>query len=49
MLCGRTSELVAAQENARASVANALVQQRLNDLAESHVEQLKADARIEIQ
>ena len=49
MLCGRTTELVAAQENARASVANALVQQRLNDLAESHVEQLKADARIEIQ
>jgi len=47
MLCGRTSDIVAAQENARASVANALIQQRLNSLAESLIEQLKANARIE--
>jgi len=46
MLCGRTSDVVAAQENARAAVANALVQQRLNALADSLVEQLKANARI---
>ncbi|MCG7626285.1 peptidylprolyl isomerase [Epibacterium sp. MM17-32] len=47
MLCGRTSDVVAAQENARATVANALVQQRLNAYADSLVEQLKANARIE--
>ncbi|ABF63679.1 peptidylprolyl isomerase [Ruegeria sp. TM1040] len=49
MLCGRTSEVVASQENARVAVANALVQQRLNELAEAHVEQLKANARIDFQ
>lgn len=46
MLCGRTSEVVATQEDARLAVANALVQQRLNDLAESHIEQLRSNARI---
>ncbi|KUP92739.1 peptidylprolyl isomerase [Tritonibacter horizontis] len=47
MLCGRTSEINANQEDARSNVANALVQQRLNALADSLVEQLKANARIE--
>ncbi|NIZ12403.1 peptidylprolyl isomerase [Phaeobacter sp. HF9A] len=46
MLCGRTSEVVGAQEDARQTVANALLQQRLAALAESYVEQLKANARI---
>ncbi len=47
MLCGRTSEVAAAQEDARLAVANALVQQRLNAFADSLVEQMKANARIE--
>ncbi|WP_420002612.1 peptidylprolyl isomerase [Arenibacterium sp. LLYu02] len=46
MLCGRTSEVAAAQEDARLAVANALVQQRLNDLAESRIEQMRSNARI---
>ncbi|OIQ27183.1 MAG: peptidylprolyl isomerase [Alphaproteobacteria bacterium MedPE-SWcel] len=48
MLCGRTSEINATQEDARLTVANALVQQRLNALADSLVEQLRANARIEL-
>lgn len=47
MLCGRTSDVVAAQEDARLTVANALLTQRLTALAESLVEQMKANARIE--
>lgn len=48
MLCGRTAEINASGEEARINVANALAQQRLTALAESYLQQLKANARIEI-
>ncbi|UWR90918.1 peptidylprolyl isomerase [Phaeobacter inhibens] len=44
MLCGRTAEVNA--EASRESVGNALTQQRLGAFADSLLEQLKADARI---
>jgi peptidyl-prolyl cis-trans isomerase SurA len=46
MLCGRTA---AVNEDAdRAQVANSLRQARINGYAESFLEQLRADARIEV-
>ena len=44
MLCGRTSEF--AEDASREQIANALVEQRLNAFAKSHLEQLRADALI---
>ncbi|WP_439649092.1 peptidylprolyl isomerase [Epibacterium ulvae] len=44
MLCGRTAEL--GEGANRDTVANALTQQRLETLANSHLAQLRADARI---
>jgi peptidyl-prolyl cis-trans isomerase SurA len=44
MLCGRTAELGEGQS--RETVANALVQQRVGSLADSLIEQLRADALI---
>jgi peptidyl-prolyl cis-trans isomerase SurA len=46
MLCGRTA--VANEEVAREDVAAALRSSRLNAIAESYLEQLRADARIQI-
>ena len=46
MMCGRTAEVNA--EASREAVANALTQQRLGAFADSLLEQLKADARIDI-
>lgn len=46
MLCGRTAEVNTGTEDARATVANALTQQRLTSLADSLLAQLKANARI---
>ena len=47
MLCGRTAEIAADEDDIRTTVANALTQQRLSELADSFLEQQKANARIE--
>lgn len=44
MLCGRTAEL--GEGESRETIANALTQQRLTSLADSFIEQLRADALI---
>ncbi|MBD0866408.1 MAG: peptidylprolyl isomerase [Rhodobacteraceae bacterium] len=44
MLCGRTQEL--GGDASRADIANALTQQRLNTLAETYLQQLRANAVI---
>lgn len=46
MLCGRTAQLPSDEDDVRTTVANALTQRRLNELSNSFLEQLKADARI---
>ncbi|WP_291731109.1 peptidylprolyl isomerase [Leisingera sp. F5] len=46
MLCGRTADL--GEDSSRETVANALTSQRLSSLASSYLEQLRADARIDI-
>lgn len=45
MLCGRTADTAA--DATRQEIANALIDQRLQSFAESHLEQLRADALIE--
>ncbi len=47
MLCGRTAEISADEDDIRITVANALTQQRLSELADSFLEKQKANARIE--
>ena len=47
MLCGRTAEIAADEDDIRTTVANALTQQRMSELAYSFLEQQKANARIE--
>lgn len=47
MLCGRTAEIAADEDDIRTTVANALTQQRMSELADSFLEQQKANARIE--
>ncbi len=44
MLCGRTSEF--AEDASRQDIANALIDQRLNAISKSYLEQLKADSVI---
>ncbi|KIC11134.1 peptidylprolyl isomerase [Leisingera sp. ANG-M1] len=44
MLCGRTADL--GEDSSRETVANALTAQRMTSLVDSHLEQLRADARI---
>lgn len=44
MLCGRTADSVA--DASREQIANALIEQRLQSFATSHLEQLRADALI---
>ncbi|WP_254695008.1 peptidylprolyl isomerase [Leisingera sp. NJS201] len=46
MLCGRTADL--GEDSSRETVANALTAQRMASLAGSYLEQLRADARINI-
>ncbi|MEX0303525.1 MAG: peptidylprolyl isomerase [Leisingera sp.] len=46
MLCGRTADL--GEDSSRETVANALTAQRMTSLVESYLEQLRADARIDI-
>ena len=46
MLCGRTADL--GEGANRETVANALVAQRMTSLVDSYLEQLRADARIDI-
>ena len=46
MLCGRTADL--GEDCSRETVANALTAQRMTSLASSYLEQLRADARIDI-
>ncbi|WP_323779446.1 peptidylprolyl isomerase [Leisingera sp.] len=46
MLCGRTADL--GEDSSRETVANALTAQRMASLAGSYLEQLRADARIDI-
>lgn len=46
MLCGRTADL--GEGASRETVANALTAQRLTSLTDSYLEQLRADARIDI-
>lgn len=48
MMCGRTADLGNGEDDARASVANALTQQRLAAFSASYIEQLRADADIVI-
>ncbi|MDA7420785.1 peptidylprolyl isomerase [Tritonibacter multivorans] len=47
MLCGRTAELASDEDDIRTTVANALTQKRLSELADSFLEQQKANARID--
>ena len=47
MLCGRTADISADEDDVRITVANALTQQRLSELADSFLEKQKANARIE--
>lgn len=46
MLCGRTADL--GEGANRETVANALTAQRMTSLVDSYLEQLRADARIDI-
>ena len=46
MLCGRTADL--GEDSSRETVANALAAQRMTSLVDSYLEQLRADARIDI-
>ncbi|WP_264213299.1 peptidylprolyl isomerase [Leisingera thetidis] len=46
MLCGRTADL--GEGSSRETVANALTAQRMTSLTNSYLEQLRADARIDI-
>ena len=48
MMCGRTADLGAGEDDGRQGVANALTQQRLEAYSDSFIEQLRADAEIVI-